>query len=288
MEPIMSVLMGPESQAMCANWRLGPDDDPGLFDTSACDCTSKEFVLATVFSLHWHLLTDAPDGIHNLLHAVTMGRADRAHKTHLEQLAQILGGQLHVTCRSIDSTGLVSRNTVALPGSWQHYQGIKMLLIYRGRLYQETGWHLWTQNVLYDLDNSTMLQHLEHIAVVQDVMDFDFVTWPAHRVICDHEQFRVPRNHVMIHGNHVQQPKAHTPFELLSVWGSLDRGLDPLDWANRIALGNPCPPDLIGHTSAWYNCSDVNNITHGGISWMTCGGRYQQKHSLGIKITQST
>lgn len=265
-------------------WRLGPYTDPGRFDTSAAASVPGHFVVATVFRLHWQLRPGAPDRIYNVLHAVTMGRAHNAHKTHVEQLAQILHGRLHVTCRIQDSTGRVQRNTVALPGCWQGYQDRVFLLMYTANVLSQDPVILHTRSVLYDVDSWALLQDLPHTVLIEHAADVDFVSWPGHTVICDHEQFRVPRDHVIVHGHCDQQHVPDAPFALHRVWGSLDQTLDPgdIDTVHQFTL--PQVPDHIGPAHAWYNCCSHNSITQGQDRWAVCAGRYLQSQSLGIRL----
>lgn len=283
----MSLLMGSEMQGMYANWRLGPDADTGWFDTRGSQWITGKFVLATVFKLHWRLDPGAADGIYNLLHAVTMGRACSPGKTHLEQLAQILHGDLHITCRITDSFGLVQRNTVALPGSWQRYQGRAMLLIYTGDPGIQNPTLVQTTNTLYDLASMDQLQSLQYCAQIRSSKDLDFASWPTHRVVCDYEQNNVPRDHVMVHGNCHHDTSAQTPFELLSVWGSLGQTLDPSDRSIVEALTQNQVSDRIGPAEAWYNCHCDRVITQGPDRWALCTGRYQQSNRLGILLSRT-
>ena len=113
------------------SWRLGPDEDPGWFVIDGADRKQGVFSLVTLFRLDWDLTAKSlPDGIHNMLHAVTIGRDGEPGKTHIEQLVQIFNGDLHITCRSIDHSGQTYRHTVALPGHWQQYQNRDLLLLY--------------------------------------------------------------------------------------------------------------------------------------------------------------
>lgn len=275
---IMSLTIG---SGRCPNWRLGPDADPGQFDTSATASVPGQFVVATVFRLHWQLQPGAPDSIYNVLHAVTMGRSGHAHKIHVEQLAQILQGDLHVTCRITDRTGRVQRNTVALPGTWQDYQDRDLLLIYTANAVSQDPVILHTRNVLYDLDNWLLLQDLPHTVELQHPADVNFASWPNNTVICDHEQRGIRRDHVMIHGFCLQHD---TPFELHRVWGSLDQTLDSGHIHTVHQFAQVQIPDHIGPAQAWYNCCSDNAVTQGQDCWARCTGRYYQRQSLGIRL----
>jgi hypothetical protein len=283
----MSLIVGSEMQGMCANWRLGPDADPGWFDTSGSHCMPGNFVIATVFKLHWHLHPHPPDGIYNVLHAVTMGRAGITGKTHLEQLAQILQGDLHITCRITDSTSRVQRRTVALPGSWQRYQDRAMLLIYTGQTSEANPTLVQTTTILYDVASTYVLQKLSYQLSISSSKDLDFVSWPAHRVICDHEQNQVPRDHVIVHGHCHSRQHANTPFELISVWGSLGQTLDPSDRSIVAALTQNQISDRIGPAEAWYNCHGDRVVTQGPDRWALCTGLYQQSDRLGILLSST-
>jgi len=280
----MSLIVGSEMQGMCANWRLGPDADPGWFDTSGSHCMPGNFVIATVFKLVWRLDPHTPDGIYNVLHAVTMGRANTAVKTHLEQLAQILHGDLHITCRITDSTGRVQRHTVALPGSWQRYQDRDMLLIYTGQTSESNPTLVQTTTILYDVASTDVLQKLSYQLSIPSREDLDFVSWPAHRVICDHEQNQVPRDHVIVHGHCHSCQHANTPFELISVWGSLDQSLALSEPSFFEALINTPVPDRIGSAEAWYNCSCDRAMIRNNSKWALCTGHYRQTDGLGIRL----
>lgn len=239
-------------------------------------------MMATVFKLCWRLVSDAPDRIYNVLHAVTMGRADNTSKTHLEQLAQILYGDLHITCRIIDSFGVAHRHTMALPGSWQHYQDRAMLLIYTGDVIQNDPAVVQTTSMLYDLANKHLLQQLTHSVVLRSSQDLDFASWPQHRVICDHEQNHVPRDHVMVHGHGDLQQHSSTSFELISIWSSLGHALDPANPFWLEALMHSPVPDRIGSAEAWYNCHCDRVVMQGTNHWTLCTGRYRQTDRLGI------
>jgi len=283
----MSVFSGPgwrPSQRLGPAWRLGPHTDPGQFDTSTASSVPGHFVLATVFRLHWQLQPGAADSIYNMLHAVTIGRSGHAHKTHLEQLAQILHGDLHVTCRIQLNTGEIRRNTVALPGSWQDYQDRALLLIYTATAVSQDPVILHTRSVLYDIDRWNLLQDLPHTVRVEHPADVDFVCWPAHSVICDHEQSSVPRDHVVVHGHCHQHHMLDASFELQRVWGSLDQALDPGDIDTVHQFTQVQVPDHIGPAQAWYNCCSDNAVTHGQDRWARCTGRYRQSQSLGIRL----
>ena len=283
----MSVFSGPgwrPNWQLGPAWRLGPHTDPGHFDTSAAASPPGQFVMATVFRLHWQLQSGAPDNIYNMLHAVTMGRIGHAHKTHVEQMVQILHGDLHVTCRIMDSTGQVHRNTVALPGSWRHYQDRALLLIYTAAAVSQDPIILHTRSVLYDVDSWDLLQDLPHTVKIVHAADVDFVSWPDHTVICDHDQFQMSRDHVMVHGHCNQQHVLDASFELQRVWGSLDQTLDPRDIHIVRQFGQARVPDHIGPAQAWYNCCSDKVVTQGQDRWARCTGRYQQNNSLGFAL----
>jgi len=241
--------------------------------------------MATVFRLHWRLSPTTPDGIYNVLHAVTMGRAARPGKTHLEQLVQILHGGLHITCRVSDNVGQVHRNTVALPGHWEQYLHRDMLLIYTADTRVQDPAALDTMNVLYDFHSLDRLQCLPYRVRVQSIIDFDFASWPDARVICDHEQNHVPRDHVIVHGRSCTLSNLYTPFEILRVWASLGQTLDPLDQSNVRALSQIQVPDHIGSVHAWYNVDCDRVVDRDMDTWALCTGRYRQRQSLGIKLT---
>lgn len=280
----MSLLIGPENQCMLANWRLGPDTDPGWFDTNGTAERHGNFIIATMFCLRWQLPNHTPDGIFNILHAVSLGRAARTGKTHLEQLAQILHGRLHITCRITDSTNEVQRNTVALSGSWQQYQDRTMLLIYTGSVDAQDPHKIQTHNLLYDPSNLDVLQHVTSMTKIESRIDVDFTTWKGHRVICDHEQYHRPRDHVIVHGNWLPSPVAHTPFAINRIWGSLDQTIDACDPLQVREFTGEIVPDRIGSAKAWYNCNCNNVVIQHAHRWARCTGRYQQTNSLGLRL----
>jgi hypothetical protein len=267
-------------------WRLGPDHNPGWFNTGNAEWSPGKFVIATVFKLHWDLSHPISDGIYNMLHAVTIGHAGRPGKTHLEQLAQILHGDLHITCRLQDSTNQVYRHTVALPGSKNQYLDRTMLLLYTSNYNHHDPTMMCTMNVLYDFDTLEQIQCVTHAVRVQHAEDIKFTPWPDHRVICDHEHNYVPRDHVIIHGGCNQHNAEPKPFELFRVWGSLGQTLDPLDLGTVSCLVQNNVPDHIGGAQAWYNCDCDRWIMQDADKWALCTGVYQQTHALGIK--QST
>jgi hypothetical protein len=267
-----------------SNWRLGPDDNPGWFNTSDAEWLPGKFAIATVFKLHWDLSQPMSDGIYNLLHAVTIGHLGRAGKTHIEQLAQILHGDLHITCRFQDSTGQVHRHTVALPGSKNQYLGRTMLLLYTSNCNHDDPTMLYTTNVLYDFDTLNQIQCVPYNFCLQHTDDVNFASWPGHRVICDHEHNHVPKNHVNIHGHCNQHNDELTSFELFRIWGSLGQTLDPLnlDTVSRLTQNNVS--DYIGGAQAWYNCACDRWTIQDTNKWALCTGFYQQTHALGIKL----
>lgn len=277
------VILGSPEHGLRTAWRLGLHTDPGWFDTSG-SLVPGRFVLATVFRLHWQLPEQPPDGIYNMLHAVTMGHANRHSKTHLEQLVQILHGDLHITCRITDSSGAVQRNTVALPDSWQSYQHRDMLLIYTSDIDANDATMLDTNNVLYDLHSLEQLQCLPHRVCIPLNTDIDFASWPAYRVICDHEQHHVPRDHVIVHGSCNVLPNVCTSFEILRVWGSLGQTLNPLDQSNVQTLAESQIPDQIDSVDAWYNCDCARTVNSDTRTWALCTGRYRHRHSLGLEL----
>ena len=280
----MSVKIGHEQRG----WRLGPDHDPSWFNTGNVEWAPGKFVIATVFKLHWDLSDSIPDGIYNMLHAVTMGRANRSSKIHIEQLAQILHGGLHITCRFQDSTGQVHRHTVALPGSKNQYIGRTMLLLYTSDCNYHYPTMLSTLNVLYDFDTMTQIQCVPYNVNLQHADDVNFTSWPDCKVICDHEHNRAPRNHVIVHGSCNQHDSRHTSFELFRIWGSLGHTLNPLNIDTVSCLAQNNVSDYISGAQAWYNCNSDRWITQDQDKWALCTGFYQQTHALGIKISTMT
>jgi hypothetical protein len=279
----MSVQLGHEQHG----WRLGPDHDPGWFNTGDAEWLPGKFVMATVFKLHWDLTNPMPDGIYNTLHAVTIGHANRPGKTHIEQLAQILHGDLHITCRLQDSTSQVHRHTIALSGSKNQYINRTMLLLYTLDYNHHDPSMLKTMNVLYDFDTLDQLQCVPHNFRLQHAEDVNFTSWSDHKVICDHEHNHVPRDHVIIHGHCDQHNSRLMPFELFRVWSSLGQTLDPLNLRMVSCLAQNNVSDYIGGVQAWYNCDCDRWIAQGTDKWALCTGVYQQTHSLGIKLPVS-
>jgi hypothetical protein len=266
------------------HWRLGPCEDPGWFDTRG-PFTAGKFALATVFRLHWHLPPDPQDGIYNVLHAVTMGRINQYEKTHIEKLVQYKDQGLHVTCRVILRNGQVKRHTVALPGPWQQYQERDLLLIYLADTSPDDPQLVRTVNILFDLEQLDQLQYIEHDFHVPLLAELDFVTWPDHRVICDHEQNNVPRDHVIVHGGCPEGRDYQTPFVLRRVWGTLGQTILPEHSLQLASFLQRKVPDQPGLAQAWYNCDCDDAVTFGAETWALCGGRYQQSHRLGIKLS---
>ena len=258
-----------------ASWRLGPDADPGWFDVSAADIQPAQWIMCTVFRLRWDPSIFWQEGIHNLLHSISVGRQDRSSKIHLEQIAQILHGELHVTCRIQDSAGRVHRHTVALPGTKEHYNNRWMLLIYTANGCTADPCQVRTCNVLYDLDTWQMLQSLIYTGSVACARDVDFGSWPHQRVICDHEQHNRSRDHVVVHGN--TRDPVSSQFELRHVWGSLGCTLDALDPSTAQNLLQIDVPDQINGAMAWYNCASDPSMSQGQQFCARCTGRYQQK-----------
>lgn len=280
----MSLILQSSPDGCSNTWRLGSHEDPGWFDTSGA-LTAGRFTLATVFRLHWRLPPDPPDGIYNVLHAVTIGRASQSGKTDIEQLVQIKDAGLHVTCRFVNSSGYVERHTVALPGPWQHYQDRNLLLIYTSDTSEGDPRFLKTVNVLYDLDNLDQLQCIKHYFRTPLLSDIDFANWPDHRVICDHEQYNVPRDHVIVHGHGAMQTDSSTSFVIQRIWGSLGQTLDAFDSLHIGAFTQKTVPDQIGTVRAWYNCDCDSTVTKGPEIWAVCTGRYLHRNSLGIKLS---
>jgi hypothetical protein len=264
------------------SWRLGPDADPGWFDVSAADIQPAQWIMCTVFRLRWAASTFQQEGIHNCLHAISVGRQNRSSKIHLEQIVQILHGEPHVTCRIQDSAGRVHRHTVALPGPKESYNNRWMLLIYTANGSTVNARQVQTCSVLYDLDTGQLLQSLTYTGSVACVQDVDFGSWPHERVICDHEQDQQARDHVMVHGN--TRDPVSAQFELKRVWGSLGCAIDALDPSTAQSLLQEHVPDQIGHAKAWYNCASTRAVFQGQHCYARCTGRYQQNNSLGFAL----
>jgi hypothetical protein len=265
-----------------ASWRLGPDADPGWFDVSAADIQPAQWIMCTVFRLRWDPSIFWQEGIHNLLHSISVGRQDRSSKIHLEQIVQILHGELHITCRIQDSTRRVHRNTVALPGIKESYNNRWMLLIYTANGSTVDPCEVRTCNVLYDYDTGQLLQNLTYTGSVACVQDVDFGSWQHQRVICDHEQHQQARDHVMVCG-YTRDPVS-SQFELRRVWGSLGYTLDALDPSTAQSLLQEHVPDQISHAKAWYNCASNVTMFWGQHCYARCTGQYQQNNSLGFTL----
>lgn len=247
------MILGPEQHGMCANWRLGRDNNPGWFDIKGKQWMPGQFALATVFRLLWSIPTHPKDAIYNMLHAVTMGHVGSSGKTHLEQFAQILDGSLHITCRITDTSDRVHRNTVKIPGIIDQYLNRTMLLIYTSLPDTNYPLGLQTTNVLYDFESLDILQVIFHNLTLLSLQDLDFDRWPDHRVVCDHEQNNQPRNHVIIHSHCWQEHLFDARFELLHVWGSLGQRFDPLEKNHIRVFKSGLVPNKIGPATAWYN-----------------------------------
>jgi hypothetical protein len=279
----MSVKVGHKQ----SNWRLGPEHDPGWFNIRDAEWLPGKFAIATVFKLHWDLSHPMSDGIYNVLHSVTIGHLGQDGKTHIEQLAQILHGDLHITCRFQDSTSQVHRHTIALPGSKNQYLGRTMLLLYTLDYNSHDPTILNTMNVLYDFDTLDQIQCVPYNFRLQHAEEVNFTSWPDHKVICDHEHNHVPRDHVHIHGHCNQHNSKTTSFELFRVWGSLGQTLDPLNLRIVSCLAQNNVSDYIGDAQAWYNCDCNRQIIQDTDKWALCTGFYQQTHTLGIKLPDS-
>jgi hypothetical protein len=179
-----------------SNWRLGSYRDPGWFDASDLHNLKTEFSLSTVFKLCWQSVDPTKDRIYNLLHGITLGWHHKTSKIHIEQLAQILHGELHITSRFSDHAGRVHRNTQPLPGGLNNI-GQWLRLDYSGKLENDI---FSTTAEIYNHDTNTFVQQCKYQAAV-DPTNFKFYTWNTDRVMCDHEQFGVPSDHIIVHGN---------------------------------------------------------------------------------------
>jgi len=196
-----------------ANWILGSYTNPGYFDLDNLDKLKTEFSTSTVFKLRWQLPDPAKDRIYNLLHSITMGWQHKTSKIHIEHLAQILHGELHITSRFTDHSGGVHRNTQPLPGGLNNI-GQWFRLEYSGKL--ENGVFSTTADV-YNYNTDIHVQQCKYQAAV-DPKNFEFYAWENNSVECVHELFGVPCNHIMIHG-HTAIPA--TAFEIQQVRGSI-------------------------------------------------------------------
>jgi len=262
-------------------WRLGSDEDPGWFDLSHADIQPAQWIMCTVFRLRWLPCIFQKEGIHNCLHSITVGRQNQSSKIHLEQIAQILHGQLHITCRIQDSAGQVHRHTVALPGDQEHYNNRWMLLIYTGNGANADPCRVRTANVLYDLDTGQLLQSLTYTGSVSSARDIDFGSWQHLCVICDHEQLHQARDHVMVHGN--TRDPVSAQFELSRIWGSLGCTLDALDPSTTQSLLQNDVPDQINNAKAWYNCASNLVVFQGQHCYNRCTGRCQSSDFLSFR-----
>jgi len=195
------------------NWRLGSDNNPGCFNIGDIDKLKTEFSKSTVFKLCWNLPDPTKDRIYNLLHSVTVGWQHKTSKIHIEHLAQILRGELHVTSRFSDHAGRVHRNTQPLPGGLNNI-GQWFRLEYSGLLENNI---FSTTAEIYNYNTNTLVQQCKYCAVV-DPKNFEFYAWNGNSVDCVHESFGVPCDHVMIHG-HTADPAA--AFEIKEVSGSI-------------------------------------------------------------------
>jgi len=197
-----------------SNWRLGSNRDPGWFDVGDLDNIKTEFSMSTVFRLRWQLPASTKDQIYNLLHSITMGWRHKTSKIHIEQLAQILHGELHITSRFTDHAGCVHRNTQPLPGGLCNV-GQWFRLEYSGKL--ESGVFSTTAEI-YNHDTNTFVQQCKYQAAV-DSKNFEFCSWSTNRVTCNHEQFGAPADHIIVHGNTNDHNVAL--FDIQQVCGSI-------------------------------------------------------------------
>jgi hypothetical protein len=202
------------SLAVASNWRLGSDRDPGWFDVGDLDNINTEFSMSTVFKLNWQSVDPTKDQIHNLLHSITLGWSNKTSKIHIEQLAQILHGELHITSRFSDHAGRVHRNTQPLPGGLMNI-GKWLRLDYSGFLENNI---FSTVAEICNYNTGASVQQCSYKAAVNST-DFNFYTWNSNRVTCNYEQFGVPCNHVMIHG-HTTSPDV-AQFDIQQVRGSI-------------------------------------------------------------------
>lgn len=268
------VEFGSPEQGLRATWRLGPGVDPGWFETGQ-PSTPGKFALATVFRLHWQSPSMPQDGIYHMVHAVTMGRASRPGKTHLEQMVQILHGDLHITCR-MDICGVVSRNTVPLPGTWNLYNDRTMLLIYTADIDSENPEILNATHVLYDFHSLEQLQCVDHMTQTPSTTYMDFTSWPDYRVTCDHEQDHVPSNHLFVHGHCCENFPVDLSFELFRLWGSLGQTFDAQNMENVRKLVTDRVPDRIDSAEAWYNIDCARSWQEGQDFFSECSGLYRK------------
>lgn len=199
---------------VASNWRLGSDVNPGYFDVSDLDQIKTRFSMSTIFRLRWQLPDPNKDQIYNLLHSITLGWQHKSSKIHIEQLAQILHGELHVTSRFTDHRGCVHRNTQPLLGGLGNV-GQWFQIKYSGQL--ENNMFCTTSDV-YNHDTNTRVQQCNYCTAV-DPKNFEFYTWDTSCVPCDYEMFGVPRNHVMVNG-YTLQPDVAT-FDIQQVHGSI-------------------------------------------------------------------
>jgi len=264
------------------NWRLGSDTEPGWFNLEDQETQHGQWFMSTVFRLKWDPCTFKQEGIHNCLHAVTVGRKGRAGKIHLENLAQILHGGLHITCRIQDSAGRIERHTMPLPEDKEYYNHRRLLLLYASTGSGPEKQRAKTHSVLYDCDTLKLLQNLAWTAPVACAEDLDFGSWPQQRVICDFEQNHRACDHVMVHGH--AGDSASAQFELDRVWGTLGATLDPLDPSTIHSLLQTTVADKIGNINAWYNCWQDRTVWWKKDTYARCTGLYNQPNQLGFKL----
>lgn len=196
-----------------SNWRLGSDANPGCVDIGDIDKLKTEFSMSTVFKLCWNLPNPAQDQIYNLLHSITMGWQHKKSKIHIEHLAQILQGELHITSRFSDHTGRVHRNTQPLPGRLTNI-GQWVRLEYSGLVENNS---FYTTAEIYNYNTNTLVQQCKYNASV-DPKNLECYAWSSNSVDCKHEQFGVPSDHVMVHGHTTNSTAA---FEIGQVCGSI-------------------------------------------------------------------
>ena len=281
---LSSFCYGHESHGLIKSWKLGPYDNPGFFDiTDIRGNVPGEFAIASIFRLDWNTNQSHDDGIYNNLHSVTIGRTNQAGKTHLEQLAQILHGQLHITCRMQLPDNRIYRNTVAVPGDIKIFIDRWFLLVYTGHTLSDNPLYCYkTQAVLYDCETLDILQNLEETFTTKYSLSDIFGEWSSTKIVCDHEFMHVPRDHFLVHGSVMTEKPLF--YHLSRIWGSFGNKFDALDNSIAAKFLGETVPDQIDAASAWYNSDTEKRFVHNGQNFSICTGRYHHPEHLGIMM----
>lgn len=259
-----------------SSWRLGPFDDPGWFDIRDHGKLSTKFVMLTIFRLDWTDVDPQQDGIFNRLHSITIGSQNRKSKIHIENIAQLIRGQLHITSRFCDHAGMIHRNTQPLAGEPYHYMHRWMTLCYTGSFAQSI---LTTCSVLRDHDSNEQYQCNQYDQRCAE-SEVELQPGVLDRVVCDDEIQHVPRDHVSVGGATMLSTRA---FSLRQIWGCLGQTFDPTTTANAASIMQESWPEIIGGCRAWY-CCDVSKRCAADTRYAQCGGRYQQNQNLGLDL----